>query len=127
MNRRQFLLGLCGLVPSFGAIRGRAEALPSVVLQESPVAGFQFHRGEAVWPRLRVGAPLTLRREPTNPHDSRAVAVYLGADQIGYVPRRENLAIATLLDQGVRLQARVTRLRTTPDPWERVRFEVRLG
>lgn len=53
--------------------------------------------------------------------------LFVGADKIGYVPRRENAVVARLLDQCVPLRARVTRLRSSPNPWERVRFEVRLG
>lgn len=102
-----------------------AEARPApLLLQESPLAGFQFHRGEALWHRLAVDSPLALVREPRNPHDPRAVAVTFEGEKIGYVPRLDNAAVAQLLDRGEPLEARVARLRRSRDPRERVGFEV---
>ena len=126
MKRRVFLKLVLSL-PAAALAVGSTKRAEGPVLQESPVAGFQFHRGEAVWLRLRKGASLRMVREPRNPYDPKAVALYFGADKIGYVPRRENTVVARLLDQGVPLRARVIRVRSSPDPWERVRFEVRLG
>ena len=60
------------------------------LIQESPVAGFQYHDGETVWPRLSAGDSLQLLREPANPYDRRAVAVYWGESKLGYVPRAAN-------------------------------------
>jgi ABC-type cobalamin transport system ATPase subunit len=99
----------------------------SVLIQESPVAGFQFHRGDAVWPYLAVGALLELVREPNNSHDTNAVAVYFQNDKLGYVPRGENSAVAQMLDRGEQLTATVSRLTVGEDPWQRVRFSVFLA
>lgn len=96
----------------------------SVLVQESPVAGFQFHRGEAIWSSLAVGNALTLVREPSNEHDSNAVAIYAGRHQLGYVPRAENSVVANMLDRGERLEASISRLRVAEDPWERIRVSV---
>ena len=51
-----------------GEVQGR-EAVRELLIQESPVAGFQYHAGETVWPRLSAGDPLRLLRVPGNPHD----------------------------------------------------------
>ena len=96
----------------------------SVLIQESPVAGFQFHRGDAVWSSLSVGAPLALKREPSNSHDTNAVAVYYQDHKLGYVPRGENSAIAQMLDRGERLKATITQLSEGENPWERIRFNI---
>ena len=98
----------------------------SVLIQNSPVAGFQFHRGDSVWPTLSVGAPLALKREPHNSHDTNAVAVYCHNHKLGYVPRGENSAIAQMLDRGERLTATITKLSEGEDPWERIRFNISL-
>ena len=98
-----------------------------MLIQDSPVAGFQFHRGEAVWQALTVGEPLVLVREPNNSHDANAVAVYFQKDKLGYVPRGENSAIAQMLDRGERLSATISRLTIDEDPWQRVRFSVFLA
>lgn len=128
MNRRK-LLALVGLGGPFALLgrTARATRAPALVLQESPVAGFQFHAGEAVWPALRVGTPLRLEPEPGNRHDARAVAVYFGDTQLGYLPRDENVAVSQMLDRGERLHARIVRLSPGPDPWERVRVIVELA
>lgn len=46
------------------------------LLLAAPVAGFQYHQGPAVWHQMRAGDFLELRREPENPYDKRAIALY---------------------------------------------------
>jgi hypothetical protein len=95
-----------------------------ILIQSSPLAGFQFHEGRQLWNQLKVGDPLTLVREPDNPHDARAVRVQWNGHMLGYVPRAENEAVARQLDRGNRLEARIVRLTKHRDPWKRVEFEV---
>ncbi|MFP5407881.1 MAG: HIRAN domain-containing protein [Gammaproteobacteria bacterium] len=101
-----------------------AQVAAHILLQDSPLAGFQYHAGKALWPQMRVGDALTLVREPDNAHDARAVRVEWQGRKIGYVPRRENADVARLMDGGQRLAARITRLADVRDPWSRVRFEI---
>ncbi|MEW8524506.1 MAG: HIRAN domain-containing protein [Candidatus Thiodiazotropha endolucinida] len=95
-----------------------------VVLQESPLAGFQYHRAASIWPFLRVGEHLHLKREPSNPHDRYAVAVWFKNEHLGYIPRRENRTLARLLDQGERLETTIVRLLEEENPWRKIRFRV---
>lgn len=101
-----------------------AQGTAHILVQDSPLAGFQYHAGKSVWPELKVGDALTLTREPDNPHDARAVRVDWRGQKLGYVPRRENADVARLLDNGQPLTARISRLAEGRDPWSRVRFEV---
>lgn len=101
-----------------------AQTAAHIVLQDSPVAGFQFHAGKKLWKSMRVGDRLTLVREPDNPYDANAVRVEWQGQKIGYVPRRENGDVARFLDRGTALEARITRLAESRDPWARVRFEI---
>ena len=101
-----------------------AELGAQIVLQDAPLAGFQYHAGKQLWPQMRVGDALVLVREPHNPHDARAVRVEWQGHKIGYVPRRENGDVARLLDRGQVLTARIARLAEVRDPWSRVRFEI---
>lgn len=96
----------------------------SLLLQDSPLAGFQFHAGKQLWPQMQVGDRLSLIREPDNPHDPFAIRVEWQQHKIGYVPRRENRDIARLMDNGVQIHARISRLAQSRDPWSRVRFEI---
>jgi HIRAN domain len=95
-----------------------------ILVQNSPLAGFQFHEGKQLWKALKVGDALTLVREPDNPHDPRAVRVDWNGHVLGYVPRAENEAVARQLDRGNRLEARIVRLNKSRDPWKRIEFEV---
>ena len=95
-----------------------------VVIQESPIAGFQFHDAETVWNSLEVGDELRLAREADNPHDGNAVAIYRGTAKLGYVPRGENTAVAQLMDRGECLSASIASLIADEDPWKRIKVTI---
>jgi hypothetical protein len=97
-----------------------------IVVQDSPLAGFQYHAGREAWPQLAVGDALSLVREPDNAYDANAVRVEWRGRKLGYVPRRDNAHIARLIDRGQTLTARIVRLAESRDPWARVRFEILL-
>ena len=122
MKHRWWLLGLLWA----WALPLRAEVAAHILLQDSPLAGFQYHAGKALWPQLKVGDALTLVREPDNPYDAQAVRVDWQGRKLGYVPRRENADVARIMDRGGRPAARINRLAEGRDPWSRVRFEILL-
>ena len=95
-----------------------------MLIQSSPLAGFRYHAAAALWDQLRVGDALELWREPGNPHDSQAIGVVWHGYKLGYVPKRENRALAWALDRGESLQARISRLAHHPNPARRIEFEV---
>ena len=119
--RRLRRIALCALL-----LAGAAQAQPGVrlLVQSSPLAGFRYHAGAQVWGELKVGDALELAREPANPHDPNAVRVLWRGRLLGYVPRRENAALAWGLDRGTPLRARISALAEHPNPARRVRFEV---
>ena len=102
----------------------QAQLAAHILLQDSPLAGFQYHAGKSLWPRMQVGDALTLIREADNPFDANAVRVEWQGQKIGYVPRRENADVARFMDSGQNLEARIARLAEVRDPWSRVRFEI---
>jgi len=112
-------LGLCLHAGAEGTIR--------ILVQSSPLAGSQYYAVAELWSQIRVGDHLTLVREPGNRHDPQAIRVEWNGRQLGYVPRAENRAVATALDAGEKLEARVSKLRTDPNPWRRIEFEVFLS
>lgn len=127
MNKRKFLQGLLALA-GLGAASGAKSAVSgrsSVLLQTSPLAGFQYHSGEALWPQLAVGQSLALTREADNPYDARAVRVDWQGQKLGYLPRLDNAAASQLMDRGERLEAAIAGLENSSNPWDRVRVEVR--
>jgi len=126
MKRRTFFRRLFGSLGATVASPHVGAKDRSVLIQESPIAGFQFHRGDEVWSSLHVGEALSLIRELSNTHDPDAVAVYFGDQQLGYVPRGDNHAIAQMLDRGEELEARISKLSTEEDPWDRIRITISL-
>ena len=119
INRLGLLLGLV-LAQGVGAESIR------ILVQSSPLAGSQYYAVSQVWEQIRPGDRLTLTREPDNRHDRNAVRVDWNGQQIGYVPRAENRAVARALDAGEALEARVAKLRDDANPWRRVELEVYL-
>jgi hypothetical protein len=102
----------------------QAEEQVRLLVQSSPLAGFRYHAGAEVWRELRVGDRLELAREPDNAHDTNAVRVLWRGRLLGYVPRRENAALAWALERGTPLRARISLLAEHPNPARRIRFDV---
>ena len=125
MRRRDLLQTLLTL-PTLGLARATQANIGSILIQDSPVAGFQYYDGDIVWGQLRVGDELALRRAADNRYDPRAVEVWWRQHQLGHLPRVENHAVAQMLDRGLPLRARIIHLQNDPDPWQRVRLDVHL-
>jgi hypothetical protein len=111
---------VCALLPAAAT----ADESVRLLVQDAPLAGFRYHQAQALWRELRLGDRLELEREPDNPHDANAVAVRWKGHKLGYVPRRENAALAWAMDRGAALRARISALAEHPNPARRLRFEV---
>lgn len=101
-------------------------AEPDIPPLHLSLAGFQYHRAEGIWPFLRPGLELCLRREPWNRHDPLAVAVYYRREKLGYLPRTDNAAVARWLDQGRTLRASIAGLAEGGYSRGRVQLRVQL-
>ena len=119
-NSAAGLLALLLCASAFAADRVR------LVVQSSPLAGYRYHAANAVFDDLRVGDELQLVRESQNPHDGNAISVSWRGHKLGYVPRRENGALAWALDRGEPVRARISRLAPQATPARRIEFEVTL-
>ena len=111
----------CWCAVAFAGERGGSVR---ILVQSSPLAGFRYHAAPQVWEELRIGDALELAREAGNAHDANAVSVSWRGHKLGYVPRRDNAALAWGRDGGERLRARVSRLARHPNPARRIEFEV---
>lgn len=116
--------GLAWLWLCCQAVAAQAGVEAGILIQTSPLAGFQYHAGRALFPLMAVGDRLTLVREPDNPHDARAVRVEWRGAMIGYAPRADNVDLARLMDHGTRVEGRIIQLQKARDPWKRLLFEV---
>jgi hypothetical protein len=95
-----------------------------LLVQNAPLAGVRYYAAGELWHELAVGDALELSREAANPHDANAIAVNWRGRKLGYVPRRDNAALAWGLDRGARLRARISRLAPHPNPARRIEIEV---
>jgi hypothetical protein len=141
MKRRNLLKSLVGLA-SLGLVSNQIKANTVktqksirtggfVVLQTSPVAGFQYYDGDKVWAQLQQGAVLQLKTEPSNKYDKDAVEIYWQAGdgqnyKLGYLPRKQNYAVSQILQTQRPLWAEVSQLNNSDDPWKRIEFDVYL-
>lgn len=112
----------CTVAP--GVMAADRPSSVKLLVQSSPLAGFRHAEAEAVWPEVRVGDALQLVREPGNAYDENAVRVEWHGHKLGYVPRRDNAALAWALDRGEVLHARISRAEWHPNPARRIAFEV---
>lgn len=110
-------LAAAGSPPTRGA-----EAV--IVVQRSPLAGFRHYAAPEAWRSMTVGERLQLVREPDNPYDANAVRVEWRGVMLGYVPRRDNAAVARQMDRGTVLEARVADLRENRNRSVRIEFEI---
>lgn len=72
---------------------------------------------------LHVGQELNAIREPTNPHDSNAIALYASGKKIGFIPRVYNTRFARDMDKGSELRVVVVKIKDSA-PWDGVIINV---
>jgi hypothetical protein len=123
MTRRRALSAACALSALLATPCARA-AEAVIIVQRSPLAGFRHYDGGIVLRDLKAGDRLELVREPQNPYDANAVRVEWRGVKLGYVPRRDNAAVARQLDHGVALEARLADVREHRN--RSVRFELEI-
>jgi HIRAN domain-containing protein len=99
-------------------------ATARIVVQDSPLAGFQYYDGKTLWEDMKPGESLTLRREPENPHDANAIRIEWKGRVLGYVPRRANSDLARQMDHGAAVEARITELVRHRNGRNRVSYEI---
>lgn len=88
------------------------------------IAGFGYWQGCEAFQHLRIGSRLNLVREPRNPFDPYAVAIYYNEYKLGFIPRGENHDISKYLDMGLGhiYEVRITRI--SPDVHPENQIEV---
>jgi hypothetical protein len=117
-------LAVLGMLIAGATFAGEPTVEARLLIQSSPLAGFQFYVGKTVWSEMKPGDPLTLVREPDNAYDPHAVRVEWRGEKLGYVPRADNADLARLMDRGTKVEARISRLVEDRNPWKRIRFDV---
>ena len=79
----------------------------------SKIAGFRHHDGAAELlssGKIKAGAMLDLKPEPTNEHDPGAIRIEHGGVLLGYVPRVDNRLVGRAIKSGLKVTCRKSRL-----------------
>ena len=112
MIRRNFLklfalFGVSATLSANNSINNiKEKELKVIELNEFYIAGAWYYNRD--FDASHVSS-LTLKREPTNPYDTNAIEVYYKEFKLGYIPRTENKLIAKMMDQNIRIVAKVTK------------------
>lgn len=88
------------------------------------IAGFRFHDGPFILEKLRPGIILRVVRQPSNPHDSNAIQLFIGPYLLGYIPRGPNRELARRLDLAEALVCRITKVNAQEVPWNQVEIRI---
>ena len=100
-----------------GLLHGKGGNLPvpkpferDIFLFETHVAGTSHVEGmEELEPHLQIGDKLDFFREPDNQYDEQAIVIKTeNGTKIGYVPKRDNVIFARLMDAGKLLFGRIS-------------------
>lgn len=126
MNRRNFIKTTLAALAWLAFPRpGKSAAQEIIPLFSCHAAGFQYYEGPQIINSLRHGEQLTLLREPANPHDGKAIAVYSAAGQkLGYLPAYINETPALQMDAGRKFTALVKKIDPTAQPWEMLEMTI---
>jgi hypothetical protein len=131
MNRLQFLqkafLLLIG-IQSIGKNKLSSASktfVPKKEILRSHIRGLKYYDGKKVLPSLKVGDSLDLVREPQNPYDPQAIAIYWQGHQLGYIAMELNEGVAMILDYELKeLVVNISHIDTQAPLWECIEFTI---
>ncbi len=84
--------------------------IKEIHLFDSYIAGTTHLKDKSVLDAIQVGDMLSLKRED-NKFDSNAILIlYEDGRRLGYVPEKDNIIFARLMDAGKLLKAKITKI-----------------
>ena len=93
-------------------------------IAEFYIAGYVFYHGQDIERYIKANDLLNLKREQENIHDNNAIAIYRNEVKLGYVPRHHNEILANIMDNEIKLYARVKYKYIENPTWERIKVEI---
>lgn len=95
-------------------------------LFDSYVAGTTHLEDKSVLDEIKVGDMLTLQREE-NKFDSNAIMILtVDKKKIGYIPEKDNIIFARLMDAGKLLKAKITKIQNKGDYFKQINIGIYL-
>ena len=97
-----------------------------ILLFGSYIAGTSYIDDQSIFDELKDGDKLFLKREPDNRFDENAILVLdEKGRKLGYIPEKDNLVFARLMDAGKYLTARMTDI-DKDAPFVRINIDIYL-
>lgn len=116
ITRRECLKLLLGAAPLLlAAPVAPAAPTPQPLIRKLRLCGLDRYQGRVLWPALRIGDALELRRS-RDEQAPEAIAVYWGEFPIGRVAELDCRQLRSCLARGERLRAEITELCEQPRP-----------
>lgn len=122
--------GLVKLSPELMALihgKGGADIIPfkqEIFVINVFVAGTGYcDQIEEVQQYLDAGMQLTMRRHPDNEVDEFAIGIYHKDVRIGWVPMKDNLVIARLMDAGKMFTCKIVRIQPH-EKWPKINVSI---
>lgn len=110
MNRSNFIkslgLGLGGIaLPQTSFFKTE-----QVKIYDNYIRGIHFYSFKKLSENIKEGDEVFLKRDAGNIHDAFAIEVYYQGYKLGFVAAYENIVLANMLDQQIKLQAKVSKI-----------------
>ena len=84
--------------------------IDEIHLFDTFVAGTTHLKDKTVLERIAVGDKLTLQREDNRYDDNAILVLNEGKEKIGYIPEKDNVVFARLMDAGKMLMAKISNI-----------------
>ena len=84
--------------------------IDEIHLFDTYVAGTTHLKDKTVLERIAVGDKLTLQREDNRYDDNAILVLNEAKEKIGYVPEKDNIVFARLMDAGKMLMAKIAHI-----------------
>lgn len=125
MKRTTFIKAMAG---SFGlAVMPNMpiKEYQKVYLKHVFIRGFQYYDGPEIIDTINKTGRVYMVREPDNPYDEHAIAIYFESHKLGYLPRESNKTLSILMDTDLlRFYTKITHIRKDAANWEKISIAV---
>lgn len=99
--------------------------IKEIHLFDSYVAGTTHLEDRAILEEIKVGDMLSLQRED-NKFDSNAILILYEGRKLGYVPEKDNIIFARLMDAGKMLKAKITKIQNKSETFRQISIGIYL-
>jgi hypothetical protein len=83
-----------------------------IKVMETNIAGLYYYEGYQNFELLKENDSIFLKPQKNNPYDRYAVEIFhnKSAMKLGYIPRYQNIAISSMLIDGLKIDGQISRL-----------------